>query len=87
MAKYRKKALIEATQWLEHGDNKNVRKYSDSKDSCNYCNMWFKHHGWINTLEGDHIVCPGDWIATGIKDEYWPIKPDIFKQTYEKVEG
>lgn len=41
---------------------------------------------WIDTLEG-HIVCPGDWIITGVKGERYPCKPDIFKMTYEPVEA
>jgi len=45
------------------------------------------NHGWIDTLEGGHIVCPGDWIITGIEGERYPCKPGIFEQTYEPVEG
>jgi hypothetical protein len=37
-------------------------------------------------LEGGHIVTPGDWIITGIKNENYPCKPDIFEATYERVE-
>ena len=40
-------------------------------------------HGWIDTLEAGHNVCPGDWIITGVKGERYPCKPDIFEQTYE----
>lgn len=40
----------------------------------------------INTLEGDMIANPGDWIITGIKGERYPCKPDIFQRTYESVE-
>jgi hypothetical protein len=40
-------------------------------------------HGWIDTLEGGHIVCPGDWIITGVKGERYPCKPDVFAMTYE----
>ena len=43
------------------------------------------NHGWIETLEGGHTVCPSDWIITGIKGEYYPIKNDIFLDTYEKA--
>ena len=43
-------------------------------------------HGWIDTLEGGHIVCPGDWIITGVKGENYPCKPDIFAATYEETE-
>jgi hypothetical protein len=42
-------------------------------------------HGWVDTLEGGHIVCPGDYIITGVKGEHYPCKPDIFAMTYEEV--
>ncbi len=41
---------------------------------------------WIRTLEGGHIVCPGDWIITGVKGEKYPCKPDIFEATYGPVD-
>lgn len=40
----------------------------------------------IHTLEGDMIASLGDWIITGINGEKYPCKPDIFEETYEKVE-
>ena len=58
----------------------------DGTALCSHCNCTFHDHGWIDTLEGGHIVCPGDWIITGVKGEHYPCKPDIFEQTYEKVE-
>ncbi len=39
----------------------------------------------IKTLEGKHIVSPGDWIIKGVKGELYPCKPDIFAATYETV--
>ena len=27
-----------------------------------------------------------DWIICGVKNEFYPCKPDIFDATYEKVE-
>ena len=53
---------------------------------CHQCEHTMHNHGWIDTLEGGHAVCPGDWIITGIKGEHYPCKPDIFEMTYEKVE-
>ena len=50
------------------------------------CKRQWHDHGWIDTLEGDHIVCPGDWIITGVQKEVYPCKPDIFAATYELVE-
>ena len=54
--------------------------------TCEKCGQQMNSHGWIDTLEGGHIVCPGDWIITGVKGEFYPCKPDIFEQTYEPVE-
>lgn len=55
-------------------------------DPCAYCKHTFHDHGWIDTHEGGHIVCPSDWIITGVKGERYPCKPDIFAVTYEAVE-
>lgn len=50
---------------------------------CRQCGVRMHEHGWIDTIEGGHIVCPGDWIITGVKGEHYPCKPDIFEATYE----
>ena len=52
---------------------------------CEKCGDIMGAHGWIDTLEGGHIVCPGDWIITGVQGEKYPCKPDIFAATYEAV--
>lgn len=73
--KYRKKpVIVEATQWVKLGDHPAVRE----------C-VFGKSYGWIDTLEGGHIVSPGDWIITGVAGEHYPCKPDIFEATYEAV--
>jgi hypothetical protein len=53
--------------------------------ACKHCGVTMHHHGWIDTLEGGHVVCPGDVIITGVKGERYPCKPDIFEATYEAV--
>ena len=54
--------------------------------TCEKCGHIWNEHGWIDTSGCGHNVCVGDWIITGIKGEHYPIKPDIFEQTYERVE-
>jgi hypothetical protein len=39
----------------------------------------------IETLEGEMIASPKDWIIRGLKGEFYPCKPDIFEATYEAV--
>lgn len=58
----------------------------DGQEKCKHCGDIMHNHGWIDTLEGGHIVCPGDWIITGISNEKYPCKPDIFEKTYELAE-
>lgn len=68
-------------------EGKVVRYYRDPELSgelkCSLCGNQYHDHGWIDTLEGGHIVCPGDYIITGVKGENYPCKPDIFDLTYE----
>jgi hypothetical protein len=37
----------------------------------------------IATLEGPLRISTNDWIIKGVKGEFYPCKPDIFKATYE----
>ncbi len=71
------------------GEGNVVRYYRtpqwDGKTKCLHCSDIMHWHGWIDTLEGGHIVCPGDFIITGLKGEYYPCKPDIFKLKYQVV--
>ena len=74
----------------EKGEGQVVRYYrtpeEDGERLCEHCERSMKYHGWIDTLEGGHIVCTGDWIITGVAGERYPCKPDIFDATYEKEE-
>lgn len=98
MSKFRKKlVVVEAEQWFPKvvdgfvfkGDkfvNSYMLSLPNKKNACcQYCEEPLLMHGKIKTLEGVHIVCPGDWIITGVKGERYPCKPDIFEATYEKT--
>lgn len=67
-----------------------VRRYRSpdvSSDTvCEHCGSPMHVHGWIDTLEGGHIVCPGDWVITGVAGERYPCKPAIFEVTYEPAD-
>jgi len=55
------------------------------------CGRTWHDHGWIDTLEGGNggaqVVCPGDWVVTGVQGEHYPVKPDVFAVTYEAVDA
>lgn len=38
---------------------------------------------YIDTKEGTMQAAPGHWVIRGVKDEFYPCKPDIFEATYE----
>ncbi len=65
----------ETPEWLLNAQN--VRPYLIHESDYVYLR--------IETLEGDHIVSPGDWIIRDVKGELYPCKPDIFEATYEPV--
>lgn len=79
--KYRKKPItIEAVQWT--GENiKEIEHFTRGKARYN---LWLDTFE-IKTLEGTMIANVDDYIIKGVKGEFYPCKPDIFKQTYELV--
>jgi hypothetical protein len=81
---YQKKPIqVEALQWT----GKNRREIFDFCTQ-SYFNTDFetgnlKLH--VQTLEGNMEASVGDYIIKGIKGEFYPCKPDIFKLTYNEV--
>jgi hypothetical protein len=87
--KYRKKpVVIEAIQF--DGSNESA----DMICSWSEKNVWKQMDGsgkflgriYITTLEGTMSATERDYIIRGVKGEYYPCKPGIFEQTYEKAE-
>ena len=88
--KFRKKpVVIEAIQW----DGKNLDEVMI------FCNGDASYELMargaselvIATLEDGestarHVASVGDFIIKGVAGEFYPCKPDIFEQTYEKAE-
>jgi len=84
--KYRKKpVVIEAIQW--DGSDESWKQIKESFYDGHYMQMdMMTGKLRIKTLEGDMFADKCDWIIKGIKGEFYPIKDDIFKETYEKVD-
>ncbi len=79
--KFRKKpVVIEAKQWNGHNKEEIDKFVGKELDYTNADTDLI-----IPTLEGDHTAHIFDWIIKGIKGEFYPCKPDIFKQTYDEV--
>lgn len=58
------------------------------RDAYDIGNVLFLHHPnrvEIVTLEGTMTAQADDWIIRGVKGELYPIKDDIFRETYEAV--
>ena len=74
---YRKTVTIKAEQF--DGSGETIKKYSITPP------MPLDPDYTINTIEGDMVLGVGDWIATGINGEHWPIADDVFKRTYAEL--
>ena len=91
---YRKKpVVIEAIQWNEN-NLEEVMKFIGSEfeyyENTEYATNKFVYFKTtkrllLHTLEGTMEVSKNDYIIKGVKGEFYPCKPDIFEQTYEKV--
>lgn len=79
--KYRKKTLIEATQFRPEVLPWPKGVHADPESPTGF---------GIFTLENTtrkYEVTPGDWIATGQQGEHYAIKDAIFRETYEEAES
>ena len=84
MARYRKKpVVIEAEQWVAPNPDDPASLQEDHLMVLYGGEDEVGPFGRINTLEGRMRVRPGDWIITGVAGEHYPIKDEIFQQTYE----
>ena len=91
MANFRKKpVVVEAEQFRSQmqkppfyydGNPVQYHKGCAPNGVCSFDGKYF-----VNTLEGPLIVSDGDWIIKGVKNEFYPCKPDVFEATYEPVE-
>lgn len=86
---YKKTATIDAVQW------------DGTVNSTTEIVVWAAEYGveigWLReynpldsrllipTLEGPMYASVGDYIAKGVQNEFWPIKPDIMDKTYEEI--
>jgi hypothetical protein len=95
MAKYRKKpVVIDAIQW--NGENEiqimdfvgKKLKYARPPHAVVRERDDLSANDWriyIPTLEGEMTAIRMDWIIKGIHGEFYPVKDEIFKKTYEPV--
>lgn len=82
--KFRKKpVVISAVQY--NGTNIDAIESFVGKENMTYKLMDPKIPA-IKTLEGELTISKGDWIIRGVKNEFYPCKPEIFAATYEPAE-
>ncbi|NIA28836.1 MAG: hypothetical protein GWP06_02850 [Actinobacteria bacterium] len=85
MAKYRKKPVVidawefdgrlEFSKTLPGEIKKNIHGFRLTQDG----------YLRVQTIEGEMLASMGDMIIKSVQGEYYPCKPDIFKQTYEEA--
>ncbi len=76
--RFRKKPIVIEAMLFDTMD------YDGALDVVKWCGGTAVDQGCrIDTLEGDMLASPGDWIIRGAKGEFYPCKPDIFDATYE----
>jgi hypothetical protein len=84
--KFRKKPVIIEAELFD-GTTKSADKIIDwVGNGCD--SAWQNPHMLvvrIPTMEGTMTASLGDWIIKGVKNEFYPCKPDIFAQIYEPV--
>jgi len=50
---------------------------------CPDCGNIMQRHGLLNGLNGEEVICPGDYIVTDAKGRYYKLSAVEFEATYE----
>lgn len=78
MPKYTKKPVTIEAHCFER-----IQQGSKLAEWCNGSNEAKPDEIQIPTLEGTMTAKLGDFIIKGVKGEFYPCKPDVFRATYE----
>ncbi len=67
--------------------NAKLIKCDNTFDDCVHCKHPIESHAYINTISGEAIVCPGDYVINNpqFPDDFYPCKPDVFNETYDDI--
>nr|DAO86404.1 MAG TPA: Protein of unknown function (DUF1642) [Caudoviricetes sp.] len=76
---YSKTTTIKAEQF--DGSDEMVDKY----ELIDAGTMLGTHHSPELYLTGSRKIDVGDWIATGVNGNHWPIADEVFKKTYAEL--
>lgn len=88
MAVRKKPVVVHAVQW----DGTEKKALEILEEIGNWRGSYYEHQTCfekepgslvIETLEGSMLASPGDWIIKGVNGEYYPVKDEIFRKTYE----
>lgn len=91
MAKYRKKPIpVEATQITADMVIDNTLPKGVTRKSVSFMEeprQLLDYKLIVRTLEGEALNAQvGDYIVIGVKGEVWPVRKDIFEETYERID-
>ena len=75
---------VEATQWHVDGDHKAVYPMRLQDRWCHFCGASLEQHGLLDQFEGNHMVCPGDWIVENINLGPVLVRQHVFAQRYRE---
>ena len=80
----KKDNIYECTKFMDGNVELNCKMAEQKWEE--YLDICIERGGiYIHTLEGQMFAEFGDYIIKGVKGEFYPCKPDIFKMTYEEV--
>lgn len=54
---------------------------------CPDCGNVMHKHGLLEGLNGEETVCPGDYVITNLKGQYYVLKPEVFEAQYEPYDA
>jgi hypothetical protein len=85
MARYRKKPVV-VDAWQFDGTWETAKDIVSMDQRIGWSEGSDGTRIVIDTLDGQMVALPGDWVIRGVKNEFYPCKPDVFVATYDPEE-
>lgn len=88
---YRKKPVVVEAAFIKPGNIEKVAEWCGAvlvRNELDHGNIEAEDEVYllIETLEGNMRASIGDFVIRGVQGEFYPCKPDIFEQTYERID-
>lgn len=76
----------QVVRYFRHPGYNGLAVHGDLTDSHRpECRNIMHDHGWIDSPQGGHVVCPGDWVIRDGDGRFYSANPVALREAFEEA--